>query len=172
MPPVIGTYPFPSEKRQNGEILSGIDTSPEHDVTCRRILDVKYHFMQLPRGKFKFAPVRILLIHGHAFITANIEGFMTGICSVNRCAISISPTFSSLMKNSTVEGPFSFGSFMVCFRVILISPWDFHIAVKIVPVQSERGIAVTQFAIHNKQCLSSDVLTHGIDNPLGSFIGS
>ena len=37
------------------------------------ILDVEHDLMQLPFGKFKFTFVCILLIHGQAFVTADIK---------------------------------------------------------------------------------------------------
>ena len=43
------------------------------------VLYVKYDLMQLPFGELEFALVCIFFIHGHAFITAYIERFVTGI---------------------------------------------------------------------------------------------
>jgi hypothetical protein len=43
------------------------------------ILDVEYDLVQLPRGKLNLPFVCIFLIHGQAFITADIERFVSCI---------------------------------------------------------------------------------------------
>jgi hypothetical protein len=42
------------------------------------ILDVEYDLVQLSFGELELALVCIFLIHRQAFITADIEGFVTG----------------------------------------------------------------------------------------------